>query len=620
MNIQFVKKKLITHHPKYSVFSCVHFTYRLLWQSERKLVWTGLVTIPISLILSALTLYIPPLIISTLETAKHFSTIFLIIIGVLGVRLLFEIIQNIITTTTEYAQHRMSNQMMYLWQKKRRNRDWYHEYDPEVQQKDERSKNAFQSPGSAGTGFPMDFANIIAAILNFLLFGSVISLLNPIIILFLAIGCYINYIAEHWKRKQNLSDLDTRNALEKELNYSTRDMSIHFQFAKDMRVYNMEEPLLKRLVQVFDRNLAAVAKVERRSFITAFINLLIILIRDSAAYGLLIYKAMQGEIDAPTFLLVFSAITSMSTLMDQILQILNRILEGAIQVSDFRETFDLPDKLNHGKGLPVPNSAFSIEFKNVSYQYPKGEKKILDHISFRIEAGEKIALVGLNGAGKTTLTMLMCGLLLPDEGEILLDGHSLYEYNRDEMYRLFGLVPQNFNLLPISIARNIAAEENEEEIDYNKLQDCIEIAGLSDKLQSLPNGVHTLYNRIIHKDAVDFSGGELQKLLLARLLYKNPPCMILDEPTAALDPIAEDRIYQNYHKFTANATAVFISHRLASTRFCDRIFLLEGAHFAEAGTHDELMAAGGKYKELFDIQSKYYKEEATEQWNPNLIL
>ena len=205
--------------------------------------------------------------------------------------------------------------------------------------------------------------------------------------------------------------------------------------------------------------------------------------------------------------------------------------------------------------------------------------------------------------------MLMCGLILPDEGEIFLNGHSLYEYNRDEMYNLFGLVPQKFNLLPVSIARNIASAMTEEEIDYGKLQHCIETAGLSEKISTLPEGVHTPYNRIIHKNAAEFSGGEFQKLLLARLLYKNPPCIILDEPTAALDPIAEDRIYRNYREIAANATAVFISHRLASTRFCDRIFLLDGATFAEVGTHEELMAAGKKYKELFDIQSKYYKEE-----------
>ena len=216
--------------------------------------------------------------------------------------------------------------------------------------------------------------------------------------------------------------------------------------------------------------------------------------------------------------------------------------------------------------------------------------------------------MGLNGAGKTTLTMLMCGMLLPDEGEILLDGHTLYEYNRDEMYSLFGCVPQQFNLLPVSVARNIACAMEEEEMDRNRVRYCLETAGLWEKISSLPLGMDTPLNREVNKDGVELSGGETQKLLLARLLYKDPLCMVLDEPTAALDPIAEDAMYRRYNEISARSTSVFISHRLASTRFCDRILFLDGAKFTEEGSHEELMAAGGKYKELFDIQSKYYKE------------
>ena len=297
-------------------------------------------------------------------------------------------------------------------------------------------------------------------------------------------------------------------------------------------------------------------------------------------------------------------------MMGSILGTINRVQDGAMQISDFREAMELPDRLNRGEGIPTPKGPFTIEFRNVSFKYPQGEKKILDNVSFRIESGEKIALVGLNGAGKTTLTMLMCGLFMPDEGEVLLDGHPLTEYNRDEIYALFGFVPQNYHLLPVSIARNIASAMTDDEIDREKLEYCIETAGLAEKIASLPNGAETPINREVNRDGIELSGGETQKLLLARLLYKNPPCIILDEPTAALDPIAEDRMYRRYNEIAANATSVFISHRLASTRFCDRIFLLEGANFVESGTHEELMERGGKYRELFDIQSKYYRENS----------
>lgn len=176
------------------------------------------------------------------------------------------------------------------------------------------------------------------------------------------------------------------------------------------------------------------------------------------------------------------------------------------------------------------------------------------------------------------------------------------------MYGLFGIIPQRFSLLPLSIAQNIASVGEGEEIDGERLNRCIEQAGLTEKLAALPAGADTPLGRELYEDGVELSGGEKQKLLLARLLYKNPPCIILDEPTAALDPIAEDRMYRSYHRIAAQATSVFISHRMASTSFCDRIFLLDGAVIAETGTHDELMAAGGRYRELFEIQSRYYKE------------
>ena len=343
---------------------------------------------------------------------------------------------------------------------------------------------------------------------------------------------------------------------------------------------------------------------------TAVVSFLVAAVRDGGAYVYLIYRAAQGGMDASTFLLYFSAITSMAGLMGNVLNTYYRVVDGWYEISDFREYLELPDESNRGEGVPVPRRPFSVEFRHVSYRYPQGEKKVLDDVSFVVAPGEKIALVGINGAGKTTLTLLLCGFLRPNEGEVLLDGLPVNAYNRDELIGAFGLVPQDYHLLPLSIACNIAATEDEGEIDAEKLDRCIELAGLREKIDSLPNGVKTSLNRTLDPAGVELSGGETQKLLLARLLYKDPPCLLLDEPTAALDPLAEDRMYRRYREIASHATSVFISHRLASTRFCDRILLLDGARIAESGTHDELMAAGGKYRELFDVQSKYYREEA----------
>lgn len=601
------KPKEPKRKPKYGLFSCVGYIYSLLWHKERVLVFVGIFTIPVSLALSALTLYSPPAMLAVLEKSDRFSTVALVIAGLLLAQLLCDLANNIISEKINRSEQYVMMNMKYIWLKYRRERDWYHDYDPEVQKWNERADKAVENNHTAGVHFPMDFSNMLSQILNFLLFGTVVSLLHPAIILLLAMGAALNAVMAKWERDKNWTDRDVRYDLEKKINCITWAFSDDFSFAKDIRLYGMKQFLHDRLAHLLDLRLVERRKTERRGILTAMVNFLIILIRDGAAYAFLIAQTMRGTVNAASFVLYFSAITSLSGVMGSILDILNRIFDGAMQVSDFREAMEIEDRLNRGAGIPIPKQPFSIEFRNVSYKYPQGEKKTLDNVSFRINAGEKIALVGLNGAGKTTLTMLMCGMLLPDEGEILLDGHTLYEYNRDEMYSLFGIVPQQFNILPRSIAQNIAASA-EEDIDRNRVRSCIELAGLTEKIASLPRGADTPLCRDLYEDGIELSGGETQKLLLARLLYKNPPCIILDEPTAALDPIAEDRMYRSYHRIAAKATSIFISHRLASTRFCDRIFLLDGARIAETGTHDELMAANGKYRELFEVQSRYYKE------------
>lgn len=600
-------KKVPKRKPKYGLFSCVGYIYRLLWQSERKLVFAGILTVPVSLALSALTLYTPSVMLSALEKSDRFSQAALVIIGLLFAQLLCSISDNVITTKSFYMEMYVLNHMKLRWETYLRDRDRYLGYDPEVQKWNERAQNASGDNHTAGVHFPKYFTDMLSEILKFLLFGTVISLLHPLIILLLAAGCALNAVMGKWERRRNWEERDVRNDLEKKINCISWSISQDLSYAKDIRLYGMKGFLHERLMGLLTLSLGERRKMERRAILTALVNYLVVFVRDGAAYAFLIAEAVRGSMDAASFVLYFSAITSLSGVMGSILGIINKVSEGAMQVSDFREAMEIEGRLNRGAGIPIPQEPFSITFRNVSYQYPEGEKRVLENVSFHIKAGEKIALVGPNGAGKTTLTKLMCGLLLPDEGEILLNGHSLYEYNRDEMYSLFGIVPQQFNLLPASIAQNIAAAE-EAEIDRDRVDNCIRLAGLTEKIASLPKGADTPLSRELYEDGVELSGGEKQKLLLARLLYKAPLCMILDEPTAALDPIAEDRMYRNYHQIASNATSIFISHRLASTRFCDRIFLLDGADIAEVGTHDELMVDGGKYRELFELQSRYYRE------------
>ena len=214
--------------------------------------------------------------------------------------------------------------------------------------------------------------------------------------------------------------------------------------------------------------------------------------------------------------------------------------------------------------------------------------------------------MGLNGAGKTTLVKLLCGLLDPTEGAVLLDGQDIRQFNRRDYYALFSAVFQEFSVLAATVAENVSQAVGGG--DKEKVRACLDKAGLTEKIDSLPKGIDTQVGREVYEDGVLFSGGQTQRLMLARALYKDGPVLLLDEPTAALDPIAENDIYLKYNEMSAGKTSLFISHRLASTRFCDRIIFVADGDIAEEGTHDELMQKGGGYAKLFEVQSRYYRE------------
>ena len=259
------------------------------------------------------------------------------------------------------------------------------------------------------------------------------------------------------------------------------------------------------------------------------------------------------------------------------------------------------------KALDKP---YEIRLENVSYRYPEAKENTLSHVELTVKAGEKLAIVGLNGAGKTTLVKLICGFLDPTEGRVLLNGEDIRQYNRKDYYALFSAVFQDFSVLEVSVKENVA--QRVDDIVIERVWRCLDEAGLTETVKALPKGIDTPIGRLVYEDGVELSGGQTQRLMLARALYKNGPILTLDEPTAALDPIAENDIYQKYSQMTNGRTSIFISHRLASTRFCDRILFIKGGNIAEEGSHEQLLKLGGEYARLFEVQSKYYQEGGNE--------
>lgn len=249
---------------------------------------------------------------------------------------------------------------------------------------------------------------------------------------------------------------------------------------------------------------------------------------------------------------------------------------------------------------------YSIEFKDVSFKYPNTDVYALRHINLKFKIGEKLAVVGMNGSGKTTFIKLLCRLYDPTEGVILLNGVDIRKYNYQEYLSVFSVVFQDFRLFAFSLGQNVAADAR---FNRSKAEACLKEAGFGKRLSEMPEGLETCLYHDFDKNGVEISGGEAQKIAIARALYKNAPFIVLDEPTAALDPVSEYEVYRKFNEISGGKTAIYISHRLASCRFCDNILVFNEGQIVQHGTHEALLAQpSGKYAELWNAQAQYYTE------------
>ena len=451
--------------------------------------------------------------------------------------------------------------------------------------------------------------NVICFIVYLLLLAQVGPWVTALCIALSAAGYFAGEHIRAWRYRHREEEAALMHKADYVV-YRSRDMKL----AKDIRIFGIG-PWLTELYEKYTRLMQDFyVKAYRQDMWADLLDVVLALLRNGAAYGLLIAMALEGKLTAAAFVLYFTAVSGFTQWVTGIFSGLGELHQQSLDLSAMREFLEEPElfRFEDGKPLPVKEERlYTLELRDVSFRYPGADHDTLSHVNLTIHPGEKLALVGKNGAGKTTLIKLLCGLYDPTEGQVLLDGEDIRQYNRRDYYKHFSAVFQQFSVLAGTMAENVA-QTNSEKVDLPRMWDCLERAGIADKVRELPQKENTHLGREVYLDGIDLSGGQMQRLMLARALYKDAPVVVLDEPTAALDPIAESDLYQKYSDLTGNRTSVYISHRLASTRFCDRILLIENGGIAEEGTHEELLSRGGRYAYLFDIQSKYYKEGAME--------
>ncbi len=594
---------------EYGSFENMFYLIKNIWKRDKWLFFIMGIQIPATVLVPLLGIYLPKVIVddvvSKVTIGGFLIDVLPIILGIIVATFIINASNQILEGRGSMFRIGFMNQIGI----KSIDTDYENIDGPQGQTKIQKALISIQqnsSPAQAVVRLSVEFSSNI---IGFILYAGIISTLHPLILIFILISTVINYFIGSYVNKYEHRNKDNLAPIKKKLQY-LENKTGDFKSAKDIRLYNMTGWFQDMYSILLEKQLYFQKKDIYRRYLANIVDGLLFLLRDGMAHGFLIYSVLFKDMEVSSFILYFGAVGGISTWLSGIVKNLNDINRSSLNVTDLRSFLEMEDKMNREEGVDLPKDfqlPCDIELRNLYYKYEGAEDYTIKGLNLYIKKGEKLALVGVNGAGKTTLVKLICGLYTPTKGEILVNGKSSKLYNRDEYYGIFSVVFQDTHLLPISIERNIGSR-NSEDIDKERMDEVIEMAGLKEKIGSLDKGKDTLLVKSVYDDAIELSGGEMQKLMLAQALYKDGPIMILDEPTAALDPIAENEIYQRYNELTKEKTSMFISHRLSSTRFCDRIVFIEDGQILEEGNHNDLMKLEGKYRDMYDMQSHYYKE------------
>lgn len=590
---------------RYLFFQNFLYIVKKHWCFDKKYVFFPIVKVPVNIFSSLISIYIPKVI---LDIATTTGDVYCMILSVVILSFLL-MVMNLLNALLSSKISIGANKFFLLhnfWELARKKMNMKYELFSSYYGKI-ASKKAFSAiDGNIEVGitsFYSCFVELLTNICGFTSFVLIISTLNPMIILYLSLSYIVDgllaVVVERFIHKTK----NEREKIERKLNYLSQRTSNSF-FAKDIKIYTLSNLLNDVKKILIEDGINLQKDIYKKRFLQTGFEALLMFFRDGVAYAYLIFLLLEKEtISIGSFSVYFAAISGFGNWLSQIVAGVAAIISANNAVSDYRNFLEADDEINSdNKKSMVINDAPEIKLVNVSFGYDK-DSLILEDINLTINKGEKIAVVGQNGSGKTTLIKLICGLLKPTTGRILINDIDISTVREEDCFALISAVFQDVNILPVSIKENIAFQKD---VDYIKLQQVLEQSNLDELINTLNYGVETKLIRQFNPDGIELSGGEMQKLILARALYKDAPILILDEPTAALDPITERALYLKYSELVQNKTSVFISHRLSSTKFCDRIILLDNGKIVESGTHQELISLGGKYKSMYDVSSKYY--------------
>ena len=594
---------------KYTLIDNIKYLYKRAFKMYPSLKITLPLMIISAVLLPILSIAIASLAVELITKGSAFKD-FLIIIGGIGVLWVS------LSTTHKYLFSKIEFQQTMI-----RMTDFYGKMADKMMEKDyiniepydkqllmEKAKVGYQSNWSGVEFFYKCFPLVIENSMILGLYTILISNLDFIVFAVLIMMTLSNVLLSKRAREYEQRNKNEYTKYDKRIQYLYEE-GISVNNGKDVRMYKMEQWFRKSFNKLIKQRVAWHKRINLRYFIPECSDQILILIRDLITYGKLFELVLTNQISLSEFTIYIGVVTSFSSVLTELVNSYTDVRRANLGVVDFRIYEDIKNQYNHEHGIDISllKEPIEIELKNVSFRYPNTKIDIIKNVNLKIRAGEKVALVGINGAGKTTLVKLICGLYYPTQGEILINGYPIDSFSIEEYYQLIGAVFQDIQILALTIEENVTATIDHQ-TDKEKLWRALELADLKSKILSLPKKEKTYITQVFDETGVQLSGGEMQRLMLARALYKDAPLLILDEPTSALDPIAEANLYQKYYNLTKDKTSIFISHRLSSTKFCERVLFFEYGEVIEDGTHQELLELDGKYAKMYQIQSHYYKE------------
>ena len=530
------------------------------------------------------------------------------ILGITCIAIVFMLLQTVVFYWVDPAAYYIRPMFMLRRNQKFFNIKFGRTELKEVLDSRQKSVNATSWPHNGVEGLIRKTIIITSEIATCIVAMIILGKSSPIMIIIVLFFGTLSYIminkTSYFEKEYSKDKVVYEKRKEEFFTKTTRD----FTYGKDIRIFDVADRLLatiKELNYYLHKKICNAwirCEITTRSFE---------MMRETIMYILLICLIVNGEYSIADFALYIGCVRNFASSYHIVSKTFAEIKNCSREVDDFRNFEALCNNGNMvKKDIPIEDD-YRFEFRNVSFMYPSTNRYVLKNINITIEVGTKLAVVGLNGAGKTTFIKLLLGLYEPSEGEILMNGVNIQEFDRNAYYRVFAPVFQDMECYAFTLAENISMKDISE-TDVKKADMIARKVGLGNKLDEWKDGIYTNLLKILHEDGVILSGGEIQKMGLARALYKNAPVAILDEPTAALDVMAERKMYEDFDELIKGRTAVYISHRLASTKFCDVVAMFQEGKIIEYGTHDELMMKKGKYYEMFDMQACYYRENNVE--------